>query len=111
MINSVHHFEIFTNSSKKLLNYFTKGLDFELIGKNYLPNKVEQNVIRSNNAYFLITSLNDDLNDQEIKKSFNKAFENDQYQLNKYLTQGKLDISFHFFYLHQMLAALPKMCV
>ena len=38
MINCLHHFEILTNSSEKLLNYFIKGFKFNLVNKINLDN-------------------------------------------------------------------------
>jgi hypothetical protein len=89
MINSIHHFEIFTNASRKLLNYFTKGLNFELIAKKSLfDSKIEQSIIQSNNAYFIITNLmGHDLN--QLTYKYSKTFEDDHFRLSRYLNQGE----------------------
>jgi hypothetical protein len=56
MINCLHHFEILTNSSKNLLNYFVNGFKFKLVlSKNTCI--YEQYLINSNSINFLITSL------------------------------------------------------
>jgi 4-hydroxyphenylpyruvate dioxygenase-like protein len=56
MINCLHHFEILTNSSKNLLNYFINGFKFKLVlAKN--TDKYEHYLISSNSINFLITSL------------------------------------------------------
>lgn len=57
MINCLHHFEILTNSSEKLLNYFIKGFKFNLVNKINLDNRYTQYLINSNSINFLITSL------------------------------------------------------
>lgn len=58
MINCLHHFEILTDSSKKLINYFAKGFRFNLIKSNKCG-KYEQFLLNSNSMNFLITSIDD----------------------------------------------------
>lgn len=56
MINCLHHFEILTNSSRNLLNYFVNGFKFKLVlSKN--TGIYEQYLVSSNSINFLITSL------------------------------------------------------
>lgn len=58
MINCLHHFEILTHSSKKLLNYFINGYNFSLISSKE-TGVFKQYLINSNSINFLITSLNE----------------------------------------------------
>lgn len=57
MINCLHHFEILTHNSKKLLNFFINGFNFRLVEckKTDLYNHY---LINSNSINFLITSPN-----------------------------------------------------
>lgn len=55
MINNLHHFEILTNSSQKLLNYFINGFKFKLVLSRETE-KYQQYLINSNSMNFLITS-------------------------------------------------------
>jgi hypothetical protein len=59
MINCLHHFEILTNSSAKLLNYFTSGFNFNLVLSKQ-TGAFQQHLIRSNSINFLITSIADE---------------------------------------------------
>ena len=59
MINCLHHFEILTNSSKNLLNYFVNGFKFKLVHAKQ-TGKYEQFLVSSNSINFLITTLNRD---------------------------------------------------
>lgn len=56
MINCLHHFEILTNSSQKLLNYFIKGFNFNLI-KTSQSGLYKQYLLNSNSINFLLTSI------------------------------------------------------
>jgi 4-hydroxyphenylpyruvate dioxygenase len=67
MINCLHHFEILTNSSEKLLNYFIKGFKFNLVNKINLDNRYTQYLVNSNSINFLITSLETDKNENTFK--------------------------------------------
>lgn len=58
MINNLHHFEILTSNSQKLLNYFINGFKFKLILSKRC-HKYDQYLLNSNSMNFLITSLND----------------------------------------------------
>lgn len=57
MINCLHHFEILTHSSKRLLNYFINGYNFNLVASKQ-TGQYNQYLINSNSINFLITSLN-----------------------------------------------------
>ena len=56
MINCLHHFEILTNSSQKLLKYFIDGFNFKLVTSKCSAS-YEQYLIKSNSINFLITSI------------------------------------------------------
>lgn len=56
MINSLHHFEILTCHSRKLLDYFIKGYNFSLVSTKQ-TGRFKQYLINSNSINFLITSL------------------------------------------------------
>jgi hypothetical protein len=62
MINNLHHFEILTNSSSKLLSYFINGFKFKLV-LSKRSGAFEQHLINTNSINFLITSLQN--NDQK----------------------------------------------
>ncbi len=69
MINNLHHFEILTNSSKKLLNYFIHGYNFNLIAtKN--TGIFKQYLLNSNSINFLITSINNKPDNIQAEKTF-----------------------------------------
>lgn len=57
MINCLHHFEILTHSSKRLLNYFINGYNFNLVASKQ-AGPYNQYLINSNSINFLITSIN-----------------------------------------------------
>ncbi|CAF0730105.1 unnamed protein product [Brachionus calyciflorus] len=59
MINNLHHFEILTSSSQKLLNYFINGFKFRLVYSKKCE-KYNQYLLNSNYMNFLVTSLSDD---------------------------------------------------
>jgi hypothetical protein len=56
MINNLHHFEILTNSSGKLLNYFINGFKFNLVMTRETE-RYRQYLLDLNSMRFLITSL------------------------------------------------------
>lgn len=73
MINNLHHFEILTNSSSKLMNYFIKGFNFKLVMSREIENN-RQHLLHLSSMKFLINSLKD--NDEIKKKSgFKKNYE------------------------------------
>ena len=56
MINCLHHFEILTHSSQRLLNYFINGYKFNLVATKQTGN-FTQYLINSNSINFLIINL------------------------------------------------------
>lgn len=74
MINNLHHFEILTSSSQKLLTYLIDGFKFRLV-LNKKCEKYDQYLLNSNSMNFLITSINDGKNalDQSSSDSFNTS--------------------------------------
>jgi hypothetical protein len=80
MINAIHHFEILTKNNKILLNYFLNGLNFKLISVNK-SKKSTQHIIKSKNAKFIISSLNN--NNDQTNKSINNFI--DDYDTIDYL--------------------------
>ena len=89
MINNLHHFEILTSSSSKLLNYFINGFKFKLVlTKQNGP--FIQYLINSNSINFLITSVDTD-NNQSWKriKSTNQNDEEFIYSTPLSLIQSK----------------------
>ncbi len=57
MINNLHHFEILTQSSEKLIAYFVNGFKFSLISQQPTKcNRLTQHLIGSNSVHFLLTS-------------------------------------------------------
>jgi 4-hydroxyphenylpyruvate dioxygenase-like putative hemolysin len=59
MINNLHHFEILTKSSGKLLNYFINGFKFKLVLTKQ-SGTFRQYLLNSNSINFLVTSLEPD---------------------------------------------------
>lgn len=69
MINGIHHFEILTKSNHNLLKYFLNGLNFKIIAKNKNKELV-QHVVKSKNAHFIISSLNNQI-ENDCKYDYN----------------------------------------
>lgn len=60
MISCLHHFEIFTKSSRKLINYFSQGLKFNLIYHKQTKSQLnvyDQYLLNCNSINFLITDV------------------------------------------------------
>ena len=77
MINCLHHFEILTNSSSKIIKYLVNGFNFNLIAQKQTQ-KYNQYYVNANSINFLITSLNEnDLPKKEFEtKAKSKYFYN-----------------------------------
>ena len=84
MINNLHHFEILTNSSANLLNYFINGFKFKLVLSKQ-TGKYCQYLINSNSINFLITSLEENGNK-------NHSYPNDEKKANPLVYSTPLDL-------------------
>jgi 4-hydroxyphenylpyruvate dioxygenase-like protein len=85
MINSIHHFEILTQKSRKLLNYFINSLNFKLIASKQTQNQT-QFVVQSNNSNFIITSLNNSNQNKSQNSLFLETLDHLDLQLHKKIT-------------------------
>jgi hypothetical protein len=84
MINCLHHFEILTQSSKKLLNLLVNGLNFNLIAAKQ-SGPFKQYLVNSNSINYIITDFSDtalkknDINFGNLDK-FSDSFANYAYK-------------------------------
>lgn len=92
MINNLHHFEILTSSSHKLLNYFINGFKFKLVLSKKCQ-KYDQYLLNSNCMNFLITNINDKNNfNQNSPDSFKTSLaeiEKSDFNLYQRITNRK----------------------
>ena len=62
MIRRILHFEILNDQKLQILNYF-KSLNFDLLKtKNFASEKAKQQLIASNNVYFILNTHNFEVN-------------------------------------------------
>jgi hypothetical protein len=87
MINCLHHFEILTNSSKKLLKYFINGYNFNLVSSKQ-NGPYNQYLINSNSINFLITSIN---TNERLIKPTDQAISNKKDRFSAYSYKTSLE--------------------
>jgi len=94
MINSLHHFEILTCHSRRILDYFIKGYNFNLISVKQ-TDQYKQYLINSNSINFLITSLDnkkqtklDKFSEYSYKSSLKTIEQSDKNLFNKILKKN-----------------------
>lgn len=93
MINNLHHFEILTNSSAKLLNFFMNGFKFKVVYERRTK-KFNQYLLNSNSMNFLITSLNNrgsEIRDQPLLDTIYATNECENFQYETPLSQIEHD--------------------
>lgn len=78
MINCLHHFEILTNSSQKLLKYFINGFNFNLVKTNQ-TSQYKQYLLNSNSINFLITTTEPDDALQSLSQDVSSSLSLDSY--------------------------------
>jgi hypothetical protein len=74
MINCLHHFEILTNKSTRLLKYLIDGFDFKLV-KSTQNENYKQYLVRNNSINYLISSIDSSSSSSSVKNTL-KLIEN-----------------------------------
>ena len=86
MINCLHHFEILTNSSAKLLKYLIEGFDFKLV-KTLQNDNYKQYLVRNNSINYLITTNDSSSLSVQSKPNTLKLIENKNVSLFQHINK------------------------